>query len=109
MMTSYPIPIYGIGDNMQYAYGKGIVTVQDIHGNNYEIHDVWWVPNLRDSIISKARTRCAGLNTRMDEHENIYLYELDGSNFAITSTEVDNMTMFMNLCAVQVTSIERSC
>ena len=22
-----PIPIYGIGDNVQYAYGKGIVTL----------------------------------------------------------------------------------
>src|SRR5579859_7101348 len=99
-----PIPIYGIGNSVHYAYGKGIVTVQDANGNNYEIHDVWWVPNLRDSIISKARTKCAGLNTGMDEHENIYLYALDGSNFAITSTEIDNMTMFMDLRAVPLNS-----
>src|SRR5579859_1818287 len=99
-----PIPIYGIGNSVHYAYGKGIVTVQDANGNNYEIHDVWWVPNLRDSIISKAHTRSTGLNTGMDEHENIYLYALDGSNFAITSTEVDNMTVFMDLRAVPLNS-----
>src|SRR5579859_3412197 len=99
-----PIPIYGIGNSIHYAYGNGIVTVQDANRNNYEIHDVWWAPNLRDSIISKARTKCAGLNTGMDEHENIYLYALDGSNFATTSTEVDNMTMFMDLRAVPLNS-----
>jgi hypothetical protein len=97
-----PIPIYGIGENIQYAYGQGIVTLCDGNGNTYEILDVWWVPNLRDSIISKARTKGDGFCTTMDAYENITLHALDGSNFSVTSSEVDRMTMFTDLHVVQL-------
>jgi hypothetical protein len=37
----------------------------------------------------------------MDEYENITLKGLDGFNFSITTTKVNNMTMFLNLKIIE--------
>jgi hypothetical protein len=96
-----PIPIYGIGINVVYAYGHGIVTLQNSLGNTHRFNEVWWVPALKDSIISKARTKRDGLITTMSPDERITLHSVD-SNFSITSTEVDAMTLFTNVSAVEL-------
>jgi hypothetical protein len=92
-----PIPVYGIGDNVLYAYGEGTVILEDPNGNTHDIC-VWWVDGLKESIISKSSTKSHGLRTSMDQYENIILQ--GNHDFQITSREINNMTAFIDVKVV---------
>ena len=72
-----PIPVFSIGENTFYGYGKGTVHLQslpDPHSTNIlQLPDVWYVPGLEESIISKYWTKKHGLDTTLDENENFIL------------------------------------
>src|SRR5438876_4909009 len=59
-----PIPVSGIGNSTLYARGGGTIYLQSLPDlNNSSIHqfdDVWLVPGLNDSIISKHWTKHHG-------------------------------------------------
>ena len=72
-----PIPVYGIGNTTLHARGSGTIYLQSLSDlNNTSIHqldNVWLVPGLNDSIISKHWTKQHGLTTTLDDQENIVL------------------------------------
>ena len=100
------VEVYGINGTL-YAYGKGTVTLADANGNTHDIHDVWYVPNLGDSIIAKSRTNADGLRTSLDDHENVILYSRSNS-FRICSSEISNMTLFKDLKVIEYISPTRT-
>jgi hypothetical protein len=67
-----PVDVYGINGLLQ-ALGQGDVIVTHQYNPTHTLFDVWYVPSLSDSIISKNWTKHSGLYTSMDENENFHL------------------------------------
>ena len=102
------VPIHGIGSATLFATGKGVVLLQDIA--NYTPHwtpathrleNVWFVPGLSDSIISKHWTQSQGLKTSLDANENVILTStIPGSTFKVTTASLDRLTVFPTLTCI---------
>lgn len=98
-----PVDVYGINGLLQ-ALGQGDVIVTDHHGHIHTLLDVWYVPGLNDSIISKNWTKHSGLRTTMDENENFHLRS-QTSLFHVSSTTVDKISVISNLKVVEYSPI----
>src|SRR5271170_4791905 len=94
-----PVDVHGINGLLQ-AMGQGDVMVTDQQGHTHMLLDVWYVPGLNDSIISKHWTRHSGLHTSMDANENIHLRS-PTSHFHVSSTTVDKISVISNLKVVE--------
>ena len=67
----------------------------------HKLDNVWYVPGLTESIISKHWTQSQGLKTSLDIDENIILTATTpGSTFKITTAEIDRLTVFPNLTCI---------
>lgn len=97
-----PVDVHGINGLLQ-ALGQGDVMVNDQHGHTHMLLDVWYVPGLNDSIISKHWTQHSGLQTSMDANENFHLRS-PTSPFHISSTTVDKISIISNLKVVEYSS-----
>ena len=100
-----PIPVTGIGNSTLYARGNGTIYLQSLPDlNNTSIHrfnDVWLVPGLNDSIISKHWTKQHGLITSLDNQENIVLTSNDPkSTFKATTQSIGKITVFPHVQAL---------
>ena len=93
------VNVHGINGLLQ-ALGQGDVIVTDRHGHTHTLLDVWYVPGLNDSIISKNWTKHSGLRTTMDENENFPLRS-QTSPFDISSTTVDKISVITNLKVIK--------
>src|SRR5579859_1975018 len=94
-----PVDVHGINGLLQ-ALGQGDVIVTDRHGHTHTLLDVWYVPGLNDSIISKNWTKHSGLQTSMDADENFHLRS-QTSPFHISSTTVDKISVIANLKVIE--------
>jgi hypothetical protein len=90
-----PIEVHGIGGLLN-ALGQGKVIMIDHNGNTHGLDNVWYVPGLGDSIISKYWTRHCGLITSLDKDENFVL-TTPYSDFKVTTESVGKMSIFRNL------------
>ena len=90
-----PIEVHGIG-GLLHALGEGTVTLIDPNGYTHKLTNVWYVPGLGDSIISKYWTRNCDLITSLDRDENFVL-STKLSNFTIKTSNIGKMTVFQNL------------
>ena len=100
-----PIPVSGIGKSTLYARGNGTIYLQSLPDlNNTSIHrfdDVWLVPGLDDSIISKHWTKQYGLKTSLDDQENIVLVSIDPkSTFKATTQSIGKITVLPHVQAL---------
>jgi len=98
-----PIEVHGIG-GLLHALGQGTVILIDHNGNTHTLDDVWYIPGLGDSIISKHWTKNCGLITSLDQNENFVL-TTPLSNFTITTSAVGKMSVFQNLKVAEYTPI----
>jgi Integrase core domain. len=100
-----PKTVHGIGDSAILAYGKGTVRLQTTTtnvNNTHDIHDVWYVPQLEDSIISKHWTKLQNLKTTLDDDEEIILSStIPGSSFCMQSQSINRITTFINVRCLQ--------
>src|SRR5271169_92182 len=94
-----PVDVHGINGLLK-ALGQGDVIVTDRNGHTHTLLDVWYVPGLNDSIISKNWTKHSGLRTSMDTDENFHLRCQD-SLFHVSSTTVDKISVISNLKVVE--------
>src|SRR5271170_1984503 len=94
-----PVDVHGINGLLQ-ALGQGDVMVTDQDGHTHMLLDVWYVPGLNDSIISKHWTQHSGLQTSMDANENFHLRS-PTSLFHISSTTVNKISIISNLKVVE--------
>jgi hypothetical protein len=94
-----PVDVHGINGLLQ-ALGQGDVVVTDRHGHTHTLLDVWYVPGLNDSIISKNWTKHSGLQTSMDTDENFHLRS-HTSPFHVSSTTVDKISVISNLKVIE--------
>ena len=94
-----PVDVHGINGLLQ-ALGQGDVVVTDRHGHTHTLLDVWYVPGLNDSIISKNWTKHSGLQTSMDADENFHLRS-HTSLFHVSSTTVDKISIISNLKVIE--------
>ena len=104
-----PILVYGVGDsNILYALGSGTAHLQSHAGSStHMLKNVWYVPGLGESIISRHWTRANGLITSLDEDENIILACKDpSSNFKVISQSIDQITVFPSLSAIPNKSVQ---
>ena len=93
------MPVFGIGKSTLYGYGKGTVHLQSLPDpHTTSIHllpDVWYVPKLSESIISKYWMKQHGLITTLDEDENIIITSTTrGSTFKAKSQYINRITVF---------------
>jgi len=100
-----PVPVSGIGNSTLYARGSGTTFLQSLPDlNNTSIHrfdNVWLVPGLNDSIISKHWTKQHGLSTSLDDQENIVLASNDPrSTFKATTQSIGKITVFPHVQAL---------
>jgi hypothetical protein len=98
-----PIEVHGIGGLLN-ALGQGKVILIDQNDISHAIDNVWYVPGLGDSIISKYWTKNCGLTTSLDQDENFVL-TAPTSSFTITTTNVGKMSVFQNLKVAEYTSV----
>ena len=101
-----PIPVSGIGNSTLHARGSGTIYLQSLPDiNNTSIHqfdNVWLVPGLNDSIISKHWTKQHGLTTTLDDQENIILRSNNPkSTFKTTTQSIGKITVFPHVQALQ--------
>ena len=89
-----PIEVHGI-NGLLMALGQGNVIVMDRNGNKHTLLNVWYVPGLGDSIISKYWTKHSGLQMTMDAHENLHLRSHSG--FHVSTTVIDKITIIENI------------
>ena len=94
-----PVDVHGINGLLQ-ALGQGDVIVTDRQGHTHTLLDVWYVPGLNDSIISKNWTKHSGLQTSMDADENFHLRS-QTSPFHVSSTTVDKISVIANLKVIE--------
>lgn len=112
-MTSFPeffcnfdafaslVNVHGINGELQ-AHGYGDVLVKDLNGNQHTLREVWYVPDLGCSIISKYWTKYSGLRTTMDQNEDFHFYSQDpNSKFHISSTTIDKLTYIVDLDVIE--------
>lgn len=98
---SDPVDVHGINGLLQ-AMGHGDVVIVDSRGNTHTLRDVWYVPGLDDSIISKHWTKYSGLRTVMDEYEDFHFYSTDPTNpFHMSSVTVDKVAVIENITVVE--------
>ena len=102
---NHPILVSGIGKSTLFARGSGTVYLQSLPDlNNTSIHrfdDVWLVPGLDDSIISKHWIKQHGLKTSLDDQENIVLVSNDPkSSFKATTQSIGKITVFPHIQAL---------
>ena len=72
--------------------------IEDSYGNTHTLRDVWYVPDLNDSIVSKHWTKHSGLRTTMDEHENFQFYSTEPNNpFHMSTITIDKMSIISNI------------
>jgi hypothetical protein len=100
-----PIPVTGIGNSTLFARGSGTVYLQSLPDlNNTSIHrfdNVWLVPGLNDSIISKHWTKQHGLTTSLDDQENIVLASNNpNSTFKATTQSIGKITVLPHVQAL---------
>jgi hypothetical protein len=101
----HPILVSGIGKSTLLARGSGTIYLQSLPDlNNTSIHrfdDVWLVPGLDDSIISKHWTKQHGLKTSLDDQENIVLVSNDPkSSFKATTQSIGKITVLPQIQAL---------
>jgi Reverse transcriptase (RNA-dependent DNA polymerase)/Integrase core domain/gag-polypeptide of LTR copia-type len=102
---THPVPVSGIGKSTLFARGSGTIYLQSLPDlNNSSIHrfdDVWLVPGLDDSIISKHWTKQHGLKTSLDDQENIVLVSNDPkSSFKAITQSIGKITVFPHIQAL---------
>jgi hypothetical protein len=91
------IDVHGVNGALQ-AHGYGDVLVKDLNGNQHTLREVWYIPDLDCSIISKSWTKHSGLRTTMDQNEDFHLYSQDPmSSFHISSITIDKLTYIVDL------------
>src|SRR5271154_5253851 len=73
--------------------------VTDQQGTHMPL-DVWYVPGLNDSIISKNWTKHSGLQTTMDANETFHIRSTV-SSFHLTSSIVDKISVIENLKVIE--------
>ena len=100
-----PIPVSGIGNSTLHARGSGTIYLQSLPDiNNTSIHqfdNVWLVPGLNDSIISKHWTKQHGLTTTLDDQENIVLASNNPkSTFKTTTQSIGKITVLPQVQAL---------
>ena len=101
----HPILVSGIGKSTLFARGSGTIYLQSLPDlDNTSIHrfdDVWLVPGLDDSIISKHWTKQHGLKTSLDDQENIVLASNDPkSSFKAITRSIGKITVFPRVQAL---------
>src|SRR5204863_6117040 len=101
-----PVPVSGIGNSTLYARGSGTIYLQSLPDlNNTSIHrfdNVWLVPGLNDSILSKHWTKEHGLTTTLDDQENIVLASNDPkSTFKATTQSIGKITVLPHVQALE--------
>ena len=97
----HPIEVHGINGLLQ-AMGQGDVMLVDNHGNTHTLRDVWYVPGLDDSIISKNWTKHSGLRTTMDKYEDLHFYSTDPkSPFHMSTTTIDKISVITNIKVIE--------
>ena len=100
---SHPIPVSGIGNSTLYARGFGTIYLQSLPDlTSTAIHkceNVWLVPGLNDSIISKQWTKQHGLRTSLDSQENIVL-QSNKTKFKATTQSIGKITVFPHIRAL---------
>ena len=98
------IPVHGIGQSTLYARGEGSVYL--VSNNNtftaiHKLNNVWYVPGLNDSIISKHWTQQSNLQLSIDNNQNIVLTSTQpGSTFSATTTDIDRITVLPTVTAL---------
>jgi hypothetical protein len=97
-----PVPVHGINGTLE-ALGQGDVVISDRNDNNHTLIDVWYVPGLNDSIISKNWTKHSGLITTMDQDENFHLRSRT-SPFHIVSSTVGKISVFEDIKTLEYPS-----
>jgi hypothetical protein len=101
----YPIPVSGVGKLTLFARGSGTIYLQSLPDlNNTSIDrfdDIWLVPGLNDSIISKHWTKQHGLTTTLDDQENIiFTSNNPKSTFKATTQSIGKITVFPHIQAL---------
>ena len=82
--------------------GYGDVVITDFHGNTHTLRDIWYIPGLDDSILSKNWTKQSGLRTVMDEFEDFHFYSIDPNDpFLISTTQDDKISVINGLKVVE--------
>jgi len=99
-----PVEVHGINGLLQ-GLGHGDVVIEDHYGNTHTLRDVWYVPGLNDSIVSKHWTKHSGLRTTMDQHENFQFYSTEPNNpFHMSTTTIDKMSIISNIKVLEYDS-----
>src|SRR5437762_8751909 len=101
-----PIPVYGVGHFILHAYGQGEVTLEStIDHSTHTLRQVWHVPGLQESIVSKYWMKSKGFKTSMDDDENIILTSTT-SNFKAVSDYSNKMTIFLKIRALESSTVK---
>ena len=97
-----PRPVYPAGDNELSALGSGYVRLRSSPKSSVHIlKRIWYVPGLKESIISKHWTRKNGLITTLDDDENFILTSSDpSSDFRAVSRPIGGLTFFPSITAI---------
>jgi hypothetical protein len=98
-----PIPVYGVGNTVLYAYGQGHVTIEETHTKEtHNLKNVWYVPGINESIISAFQTRSNNLRTAIDAvTQDFIIGSTTGSKFAAATKYIDRMDVFPTLRTVK--------
>ena len=101
----HPIRVSDIGKSTLFARGSDTIYLQSLPDlNNTSIHkfdDIWLIPGLDDSIISKHWIKQHGLKTSLDDQENIILVFNDPkSSFKATTQSIGKITVLPHIQAL---------
>jgi len=90
---SIPVPVHVVGKATIHAYGKGEIALQStIDRSTHLITNVWYVPEIQESILSGFNTRFNNLKTGIDDDENFVLTsKIPGSTFTATMEYINRM------------------
>jgi hypothetical protein len=91
-----PQSVTGIGNTLLYGHGIGTAILQSDDNDKNSIHELtrtWYVPGLKDSIISHHWTRFNDISVSIDENHDYHLYSLQpGSTFQLKSEQIHRLT-----------------
>jgi Reverse transcriptase (RNA-dependent DNA polymerase)/gag-polypeptide of LTR copia-type len=99
-----PEPVTGSGGSTLYAYGMGTIVVKDKRAHHiHYLHDVWYVPYLKNCMISHEWILQNGLYATLDSNLNFILYSNNG--FSTSTESVNQITVLTNLRALHFTPV----
>ena len=93
-----PIPIHVL-DSVIYAYGHGTIVLQDPSGKTHALHNVLYIPDSRELVISQYLAKIHGLRLTIDQDDNFVLSSPNG--FRIQSQSINRLTTFPDLKCIE--------